>query len=50
MYSLVPKSACDAGGPGPIPGSGRPPGEGSSNPVFLIGELHGQRKLAGYSS
>ena len=34
-----------------IPGSGRSPGEGSGNPapVFLPGESHGQRSLAGYS-
>ena len=36
---------------GLIPGSGRFPGEGSSNPlqVFFPGESHGQRSLAGYS-
>ena len=34
-----------------IPGSGRSPGEGSSNstPVFLPGQSHGQRSLMGYS-
>ena len=35
-----------------IPGSGRSPGVGNGNPltpVFLPGELHGQRSLAGYS-
>jgi len=37
-----------------IPGLGRSPGEGRGNPpvripVFLPGESHGQRKLAGYS-
>ena len=26
-------SACDAGDPGLIPGSGRPPGEGNGNPL-----------------
>ena len=44
-------SACNAGDPGSIPGSGR-----SSDlekkwqpiPVFLPGESHGQRSLAGY--
>ena len=35
---------------GSIPGSGRSPGEGNGNPpVFLPGESHGQRNLAGYS-
>ena len=35
---------------GLIPGLGRSPGEGNGNPlVFLPGETHGQRSLAGYS-
>ena len=36
---------------GSIPESGRSPGEGHGNPlqVFLPGESHGQRSLAGYS-
>ena len=34
---------------GSIPGSGRSPGEGNS-PVFLPGEFHGQRSLAGLQS
>ena len=42
-------SACNAGDPGSIPGLGRSPGEGNGNPVFLPGESHGQRRLAGYS-
>ena len=44
-------SACNAGDPGSIPGLGRPPGEGNGypTPVFLPGESHGQRSLAGYS-
>ena len=33
---------------GSIPGSRRPPGEGPTL-VFLPGESHGQRSLAGYS-
>ena len=44
------ESACnarDAGDVSSIPGSERSPGEG--NPVFLPGESHGQRRLAGYS-
>ena len=35
----------NAGDPGSIPGSGRSPGEGNGNPVFLPGESHGQRSL-----
>ena len=43
-------SACNAGDPGSIPGSGRSPEEGNGNPLqFLPGESHGQRILAGYS-
>ena len=34
---------------GSIPGSGRSPGRGQPTPVFLPGESHGQRSLAGYS-
>ena len=45
------ESACNAGDLGSIPRSGRSPGEGTGNPlpVFLPGEFHGQRRLAGYS-
>ena len=32
-----------------IPGLGRSPEGGHSNPVFLPGEYHGQRSLACYS-
>ena len=34
-----------------IPGSGRSPGGGNGlpTPIFLPGESHGQRSLAGYS-
>ena len=44
--------AGDSGDAGSIPGSGRFPGEGNGNPcpVFLPGECHGQRSLAGYST
>ena len=50
------ESACNAGDPGLIPGLGRTPGEGNGNqysffflstPVFVPGEFHGQRSLAG---
>ena len=43
------KSACNAGDPGSIPGLGRSPGEGNGNPVFWLGESHGQRSLKGYN-
>ena len=45
------QSACYAGDLGSIPGLGRSPGEGKGlpTPVFLSGEFHGQRSLAGYS-
>ena len=44
------ESACNAGDPGSIPGSGRSPRERDrfSIPVFLPGESHRQRSLAGY--
>ena len=32
-----------------IPGLGRYPGEGDSNPLPYHGQSHGQRSLAGYS-
>ena len=45
------KSACNAGDLGSIPGFGRSPGEGNGKGmVFLPGERHGQRSLAGHSS
>ena len=44
------ESACSVGDLGSIPGLGRSPGEGwQPPPVFLPGEFHGQRSLAGYS-
>ena len=43
------ESACNAGHPGLIPGSGRSPGEGmATQSGFFPGESHGQRSLAGY--
>ena len=36
------ESDCNAGDPGSISGSGRSP-----TPIFLSGEFHGQRSLAG---
>ena len=47
---MIKKFACKAGDWGSIPGSGRFPVEGNGNPlVFLLGEFHGQRSLAGSS-
>ena len=45
------ESACNAGDPGSIPGSGRFPwrGKWQPTPVFSLGKSHGQRSLAGYS-
>ena len=46
------ESTCNEGDLSSIPRLGRPPGEGNDNPlqpVFLPGESHGQRSLAGYS-
>ena len=45
-----PANAGDIGDSGSIPGSGRSSGGGHCNPtpVFLPGESHGQRSLAGY--
>ena len=44
-------SPAKAGDAGSLPGSGGPPGEGNSTPLqlFLPGEPHRQRSLAGYS-
>ena len=46
----MPANVGDTRDPGSIPGSGRSPGGGNGNPVqlFLPGEFHGQRSLAGY--
>ena len=52
------ESACNAGDPGLISGSGRSPGEGNENPfhsqsnpsiLVLPGKFHGQGSLADYS-
>ena len=40
------ESACNAGDPGSIPGSGRSPEKEMAIPVFFPGEFHGQRSLA----
>ena len=44
-----PVNAGDLRDAGLIPGLGRSPGGGQFTPVFLPGESHGQRNLAGYS-
>ena len=51
MVKNLPANGEDAGDLGLIPESGRSPGGGNGNPppVFLPGEFHGQRNLAGYS-
>ena len=50
MVRNLPTNAGDAGDVGSIPGSGKSPVGGNSNPlVFLPGKFHGQRSLAGYS-
>ena len=43
--------SCNAGDPGLIPGLGRSPGGGKSNPVqySCLENPHGQRSLVGYS-
>ena len=45
------ESACNAGDPGLIPGSGRSPGERNGYPLqySCLRRSHGQRRLAGYS-
>ena len=49
---MVKSPSVNTGDMGSIPGSGRSPGEGKwqPTPVFLPGESHGQRSLAGYST
>ena len=43
--------AYNAGDPGSIPGSGRSPGEGNSNPLqySCLEKSHGRKSLVGYS-
>ena len=45
------ESACNEGDLGSIPGLGRSPGEGHSNPLqySCLENPHGQRSLVGYS-
>ena len=46
--SDIKESACNAGNPSSIPGSGRSPGEGNGCLFQLPGGFHGLRGLAGY--
>ena len=48
----LPASAGDIRDTGLISRLGRSPGEGNGNPllIFLLGDSHEQRRLAGYSS
>ena len=49
MAKNLPASAGELRDVGSIPGSGRSLGEGmTTHSVFLPGEFHGQRSLAGY--
>ena len=43
------ESACFAGNPGSIPGTGRYPRKGNGYPSFLPGQFHGQRSVVDYS-
>ena len=49
--SVGKSSACNAGDPGSIPGSGRSPGEGIGYPLqySCLENPHGGRSLVGYS-
>ena len=49
---MVKNPPANTGDMGLIPGSGRSPegGNGNSTPVFLPGESHRQRRLAGHSA
>ena len=50
MVRNPPANAGDIRNMGLIPGLGRSPGDGHGNPLlFLPGESHGERSLAGYS-
>ena len=49
MVKNTPANAGDIRDPGLISGSERSPGGGQPTAVFLPGESHGQRNLAGYS-
>ena len=48
MVTNLPANVGDTRDVSSIPESGRSPGGGNGNPVFLPGESHGQRSLASY--
>ena len=49
VVNSLPANAGDSGDKGSSSGFGRSPGVGNSNPlVFLPGEFHEQKSLAGY--
>ena len=50
MVKIPPANVGDLRDADSIPGSGRFLGGGNGYPVFLLGESHRQRSLAGYSS
>ena len=45
--SAVKKSACNAGDPGAIPGSGRSPGEGNGYPLNILAWKVPQKEVPG---
>ena len=49
--SVVKNLPANTGDEGPIPGSGRSPGEGNGNPLqyFCLEKFHEQKILVGYS-
>ena len=51
LVAQMVESACKAGYPGSIPGSGRSPEEGNGNPLqySYMENSHGWRSLAGYT-
>ena len=51
LVAQLVESACPAGDPSSIPGSGRSPGEGIGYPLqySCLENPHGQKSLAGYS-
>ena len=49
LVKNTPANAGDVRDTGSIPGLGKSPGGWQATPVFLPGESHGQRSLAGYS-
>ena len=46
---MVKNSSANEGDTDSTPGSGRSPGEGNGNPVFLPGKFQGEKSLVGYT-